>query len=183
MNNFFITGFPRSRTAWLANLFTYKDSFCFHEASKFGGNVYDIAAKITSRKEKFVGNSDCGTLFYYKDLIKLLPDSKIVIVERDINDVKKSLYKFLGMWNDELETILYKTNKHIIDIQDNHETIDIEFEELEGEGNVEEVWRQVVDIEWDHDRWLQLNDTKVELIKEKWITGVNPIHAKELLGV
>ena len=31
MSNFFITGLPRSRTAWFSTFFTGNNSFCYHE--------------------------------------------------------------------------------------------------------------------------------------------------------
>ena len=41
-NIFFITGLPRSRTAWLANWFTYGHTFCFHEACRKVGKIEEL---------------------------------------------------------------------------------------------------------------------------------------------
>lgn len=183
MNNFFITGFPRSRTAWLANFFTHKDSYCFHELSKEGGNVYELVSKLHSRPEPIVGTSDCAFPFYYKDILQLLPESKIVIVERDVEDVKKSLAKFVGAWNDELEEIITTSNKKLNELTDDHDCIFIGYEELEEEKVLKSLYYQLGMDNWDHERWKQLDQTNVQLIKEKWLPNINVQNMKSLLGV
>ena len=60
--NFFITGLPRSRTAWLANYFSTGDVFCWHEAMAGITCKQDYWARLATTHYKHVGNSDC-TLF------------------------------------------------------------------------------------------------------------------------
>ena len=58
MSKFFITGLPRSRTAWLASFFTGNNSFCYHEILRVSSGFDDAIRKLSHRKEMYVGNSD-----------------------------------------------------------------------------------------------------------------------------
>lgn len=184
MNNYFITGFPRSRTAWLANFFTYKDSYCYHELSRQGRNVYNLIAKMNLRKESNIGTSDCGFPFYYKDILKLLPNSKIVIIRRDIEEVKDSLSEFVGEWNEKLNITINNTNKKLNELNDKYDCKMISYKSLEDQYIIMELWKYLIpEIEWDEERFQQLNETKVSIIKDKWLANTNVDNLKILLGV
>jgi hypothetical protein len=184
INNYFITGFPRSRTSWLANFFTYKDSYCYHELSRQGRNVYDLVAKMSTRKESYVGTSDCGFSFYYEDILKLLPNSKIVIIERDIEDVKDSLSEFVGGWNDKLNDIIDITNKKLSELSSKYDCKFVNYISLEDKYIIRGLWEYLIpEIEWDEERFNQLDETRVCLIKNKWLSNTNVDNFKTLLGV
>jgi hypothetical protein len=86
-NVFFITGLPRSRTAWLANLLTAAGSFCFHDAvladGSLDGAVSVMLERLSRRPHESVGDSDSGLLFWADLARKRFPDSPFVIIERD----------------------------------------------------------------------------------------------------
>ena len=80
---FAITGLPRSRTAWFAAYFTACGYKCAHEGMNGCGSIKEYEKEM----ESFDGNSDCGIAF--------LPfDGNTVIIERDKNEVKRSLSRF-----------------------------------------------------------------------------------------
>lgn len=89
---FFITGLPRSRTAWFANFFTTGGSFCYHEALNHYPNKGALTGAMT------------GAKFYYGNSDSALPFTKFqewfnaptVIIERNADEVIESLYKLYG---------------------------------------------------------------------------------------
>ena len=86
MSPFFITGLPRSRTAWMAAFLTDGHVFCHHELLKdciSKQQFYDEMSKPS------VGNSDSGLVF--TDFQERFPESKTVIIERNRKDVFDSL--------------------------------------------------------------------------------------------
>ena len=99
--NFLILGLPRSRTAWLANLFTRGDSLCHHELSNRGLDAKGMA-EVMSAGAKYVGNSDCGAALKAKELLELMPSLRVVIVERDQDSVLESFAKVSGKTVEEL---------------------------------------------------------------------------------
>jgi hypothetical protein len=110
--DFFITGFPRSKTAWFANYFTFGESFCFHEAI-----AQDLLLKEGVEHELIhnfrihspdikVGNSGCDNVYHQDELLDSYPDAKWVIVERHELEVRSSMIKCTGLSAD----IVEKTN-------------------------------------------------------------------------
>tara|TARA_R110000823_G_scaffold201784_1_gene332632 strand:+ start:6128 stop:6634 length:507 start_codon:yes stop_codon:yes gene_type:complete len=74
---FFVTGLPRSRTAWLANFLTYGDNLCYHEGILGCKNIDEYIDKI--------GNGgDSNTLLASFDHTKFFPDAKVVIIDSTI---------------------------------------------------------------------------------------------------
>lgn len=85
--NFFITGLPRSRTAWLANFFSTGDVFCWHEAMAGVGSQDEYWKRMRSPQATYVGNSDCG--LFMGGYRKGCP---LVIIERDLDEVEEALF-------------------------------------------------------------------------------------------
>lgn len=94
---FLITGLPRSRTSWLANLFTTGNQFCYH----------DLLAKVDSL-EHFTdmlaggrGDSDAGLMLIFPLVKQILPDARWLLVLREPDDCKASLKRLLTGTPDE----------------------------------------------------------------------------------
>lgn len=91
MNTFVITGYPRSRTAWLANFLTYGSSFCYHEPPR---DTVPFKEFFTLARTPTVGISDCRAIFYIDFYLDLFPATKIVLIKRDKAEVIASLARF-----------------------------------------------------------------------------------------
>lgn len=83
-NRFFITGLPRSRTAWMAAFMSAGNSFCLHEprnwTSVWQGNGAGVHAGI----------SDSGLGFQLENIIDTYAP-RILIIDRPIAEVEASL--------------------------------------------------------------------------------------------
>jgi len=89
LNPFFITGLPRSRTAWMAAFLTGGDVLCHHELMKFCPTRECFYQAFRHPKVR-IGNSDSGLPL--TEFQRVFPDAPTVIIERDIEDVYRSLH-------------------------------------------------------------------------------------------
>lgn len=96
MKTFFIVGLPRSRTAWLANLLTYGDCFCFHEAINRVSGTQQLPALFEQAGRTIVGDSDSGVPLMFPEIDLLFPDANYLFVHRDFNEALASTQKFLS---------------------------------------------------------------------------------------
>jgi hypothetical protein len=86
---FLITGLPRSRTAWLSVLCTTGNAFCYHEPSTQFEDISDLKDFYNKDSPRFVGVSDAALGFYLPWIMENIRP-KTLIIDRDIEDVKKS---------------------------------------------------------------------------------------------
>jgi hypothetical protein len=107
-------------TAWLANYFTYGDSFCFHDGLAGCRTPETYKEKLQSISVNHVGDSDSGLLFV--DLAYMFPDSPVVIIKRDILACKESYEKKFGKIPDiawgYMDTAMKKHKGLIVDFRD-----------------------------------------------------------------
>lgn len=88
-SRFWITGLPRSRTAWFAVAMRAAGRSCFHELTAQTGSFADLKSRWTE------GNSDsaCG-LQVGRILSELKP--RTLVIERSVEDVAMSLVRIYG---------------------------------------------------------------------------------------
>lgn len=95
MKPFFITGFPRSRTAWLANLMTHGKSYCHHEAVAAcdpRNVLYDLSHLLSNAHAHYqhIGDSDSSVALLFPKIQDVFPGAKYVFVERPYTDAFES---------------------------------------------------------------------------------------------
>jgi len=71
---FFITGYPRSMTAWVSIALN-----CAHERD--GASFEEFMSQLESGSQ--IGNSDSTISFFYENISERFPNSKWVIIERE----------------------------------------------------------------------------------------------------
>lgn len=85
--NYFLTGLPRSRTAWLANFMTFGNSFCHHDGLLSGYSAGGLRKLFSETEDaEFVGDSDSGLVSIAGAIERDIPGSPWVLVERPIED-------------------------------------------------------------------------------------------------
>ena len=95
--NYFVTGLPRSRTAWFAAYLTAQGGDCIHEGLTFFSHKADFDLLMSKRR----GLSDPGLMFTDFQERFSGAGSRTVIIHREINEVRKSLKRLLVNWNDQ----------------------------------------------------------------------------------
>lgn len=154
--DFYITGLPRSKTAWFANYFTFGESFCFHEMLSYDYVIPKGFSKI--------GNSGCDCLIYQDELIQHNPQAKWVFVNRDPLEVRSSLIKATRVNSDAIT----RSNQVFLDklssLRSKAEVFDIPFNF--NEEKIIELHRYL-SLDYFPDRYYILRDLKVEISREK----------------
>lgn len=172
MEPFFITGLPRSRTAWLANLFSYENSFCFHEALRECTEIKDIKKIFNGVDKQYVGDSDSGLPFFIDEVLDLFPESKLVLVNRGISEVIDSLGKVFPNYP-EIEKIVIKTQNAINDMVNKYKPFILDFEDLNDMGVCKLLWEYCIPgIVFDERRWRMLDLMNVEVNISKYMNSL-----------
>ena len=124
---------------------------------------------MKSGSMEYMGNSDSGILFY---IDKLLNDikPKIVVIERDLNEVEDSLRKcFTDEMVNKIQSIIQiAMGKEIERIRNTYEHLAIKFEEINME-NARKIWEYCLPtILFSEERFKIFNRARVEPC---WIGG------------
>lgn len=90
---FFVTGLPRSRTAWLSVLLTTDRSICFHEPSPRLNDISELEGVFASQFYDYAGASDSGLGFFIERILEEFAP-RTVVIERPLAEVEESLAQF-----------------------------------------------------------------------------------------
>jgi hypothetical protein len=156
MNHFFICSLPRSRTAWLANFLTYGPSFCFHEPmNKYALKEYPGLLAKTGKRH--AGVSDSINTLVIEELVDMFPQAKIVVIQRPIEEVAKSL-EALGL---PCPTLLEKMTVALDKIVHAYQPLVIDFHQFDAK----RIWYYLFDDQLDHARLNQLEGFNITVPK------------------
>lgn len=86
---YFVTGYPRSGTAWIANLLTSGGGYCLHEGTLLGAALDAWLCGAPHR-----GTSDSSILLTSK-LVQANPDAKVIWVQRNKEQARQAFLKWL----------------------------------------------------------------------------------------
>lgn len=158
-----ITGLPRSRTAWMANFFTFGDSFCFHEALVDGG---DMTRAFSSVDTPYIGNSDSEIPFFADKDDKIYAKAKHVLIRRDKKEVVNSLQR---MFRVDIAHAVDECVEALERYESVFKPLVVEFGDLNDKETMMAVWHFCLPtIPFPERRWEMLNDFKVEITKTKF---------------
>jgi flagellar biosynthesis chaperone FliJ len=92
---FFITGLPRSRTAWTATfLSTLPSTYCHHDGLRGCRNLDEYAAKIAyGVPAVHVGDCDSALLYCWREVRDIFPEAKWVVLLRPLLEVQESMIR------------------------------------------------------------------------------------------
>lgn len=159
---FFITGLPRSRTAWLANWLTTDASLVYH----------DVPLPMDLRGEwKQIGFSGPELVAEYEAMTRLYPGAKWLVVLRAADDARQSFLRwsagvlppnpaFDELWRGRVEALARLT------LKPNVKTV--AFGDLEDCAQAAQVWHHLLPAqEFDAERWRVLNEMNVQQMLQK----------------
>lgn len=180
---YFITGLPRSRTAWLANLLTYGCSFCWHDAVKFGGVrgiVEAMERAYQMPRVSVAGNSDSSLSLVQSELFLLYPMARWVIVKSDFETALNSFIKaftadhYIGIPspNPDVARSIFEQARRRLELLESRlpaaRLLKLDVADLDESDAVEAVWNFCVpDEPFNVERWRQLDGLRVSVIGHK----------------
>ena len=164
-NIFFIFGTVRTRSTWFSNLFTYKDSFCYNEESRYMKSLDELYERIERRPEQNIGFCDPEMFHYIDKVYEMFPNAKYLLLKRDY---KKCIESHVSMMDYELtpeEMIpkfqLWEKNEEYM--RNNIDFHEIHFDYMDMD-SIEYCWDYILpDCDWDLDRYDLLDAMRIKV--------------------
>lgn len=156
MAGFLIYALPRSRTAWLSHFLSYAPWKCYHDIAIDLHSISDLQRFFS---QPYTGTAETGMIDGWKLVKKLIPDTRIVIVRRPIEEVSVSLGKFGIDANADLE----HRNKNLDEASANLNALIINFDDLNNESTCKHIFEYCLGIEFDRDWWVALKDVNIQV--------------------
>jgi len=148
----FITGLPRSRTAWLSVFMSQSDVYFYHEAVNGCYSIEEYKDKI-----KGFGDSSTGLVSLGVDIIQ---DSKVVIINKTDEQIEKCV-----KWCD--HTYGMDSRDFILDINAKLKKLDgLHVNQSDIDNRLSEIWRHLVDTPW-NDEYLRLTKFNIQVKSNK----------------
>ena len=162
---FFVLSTARCRSTWFSNLFTYKDSFCYNEETRYINSWEELVDRIEERSEEYVGFEDPELLHYISALYRLFPNATYVLLERDREDAEISMCNQSGAPR---ELVSMKFDRWYYDIELFENIVPnfqrIHFNQMDDRDEVERIWKYILpNIEFDIGRWNLLTALKISV--------------------
>jgi len=136
-------------------LFTYKESFCYNEESRYITNWHELIDRIERRPEKFVGFEDPELLHYIETLYDIFPNASYLLLERDKSEAEASMKQWGAQDN---YVIKQKYNRWHSDIRKLKKLLkdyaSINFNDMDSMEEIKRVWEYLLpDCSFDIDRF------------------------------
>lgn len=167
--NFFITGLPRSRTGWFANLFTTEKSFCHHDLTGYAGTMAKFQEMMQDGEN--VGDSDSGLLLHFDCLLKRFPEARWVVIWRDSLESFNSLGKSFPGLNRTGFSKLIQARNQITKWQSmtrDSRILVVTFLDLDAAEKIRKIWQHCLpNVPFNEKRFLLLNKLRVEPCQSK----------------
>jgi hypothetical protein len=188
MKNYFVTGYPRSRTAWLANLLTCGPSFCCHDATKGGEGVESVVDEFeriaATEHAEYIGDSDSGLLLYVEEMENRFPCSPWVLVSRDAKEAIASYRRHFaehpypgtesmtaGQLMDAFAAMQY-ARRNVARFIPSKRLLVVGFDDLHKEETIRAIWEHCLpDVPFNYERWKMLDSFRVNIIPSKVQVG------------
>lgn len=161
MRNFLIVGFPRSRTAWLANFLTHGNVSCGHELLSDCSTMADLPRLMDSGLP-YCGSSETAAGHFMPLVISAVKPEAIICVHRHFEDVRNSL-RSIGV-QDDLRPLLDGLQYATLLPQ----SIQVKFSDLDDEETCRAILQHVAQGEhFDSRRFRMLRDFNVQITKAR----------------
>lgn len=182
--DYFITGLPRSRTAWLANFLTTGLTYCHHDATLTGPQPSKLR-KLAEETRKdtravWVGDSDSGLLVTAAATAKAFPQARWVMVRRDPEDAAESYIKYfkahpypsVPFISEEHARGMMKFCAHFLaripEAIPEKLLLEVDYEDLNSEDTIRAIWEWCVpSLPFSRRRWQMLQAFNVSVMSEQ----------------
>ncbi len=88
---FIVLSLPRSRSAWITAFLSYGGRKCGHDLATQCESVADFAAML---RGEYAGTAETGAVVGWRAIRALMPEAKIAVVRRPVQEVHNSLARF-----------------------------------------------------------------------------------------
>lgn len=154
--SFIVLALPRSRSFWLSKFLSYPPYKCSHDLILQSDSLKHLITNLSS----VTGSVELGLGLAWPLLLNLLPETKIVVIRRDLNDVYRSLHR-LGLYIpvEELEM----RDKALEQCSQHPKVKSYSFEDLGNPECCKEIFEYCLNCEWDETWYRAYAGTNIQL--------------------
>lgn len=175
---FFVTGLPRSRTAWLAAWLSTGRATCYHDLLK----TLELPALVEKLKGGYArGDSDSGLLWYWEELNQAVPDARWVLIERSSPEALLAYNRAFARPYPGTEQMTPAQRAQVWMHLQHHRAqlaadglggrlLTVTYDGLNQMEVARRVWEWVHPDPWDEERWREFDALKITVIPEKLVT-------------
>lgn len=161
MTPFLVLAQPRSRTAWLSHFLTYGPWHCGHEEARHLRSLEDAQAWLNM---PFTGSAETAVAPYWRTLIKLRPDVKIVTVRRPVEESIASFNRLPFKWDQEfLKRRIGSIDNKLDQIKARVPGVmEVNFHDLTDETVCARIFEHCLQVPHDTARWQKLQSMNIQ---------------------
>jgi len=156
---FLVLGLPRSRTAWLSRFLTYGDHICGHEELRHCRSIDDVKSWLSM---EHIGSAETAAAPFWRLLLRLAPDVRVVVVRRPVADVVESLAAF-GFDRPVMEPMMRRLDAKLGQIVKRVPNVmEVTFNSLNDEQTCKAVFEHCLPYPFDRKHWQKLAGENVQ---------------------
>lgn len=179
MTPFFITGLPRCRTAWLANLFTYGPAFCYHDGIGYCRHPQELAELLARPGALYCGDADSALVLCAQTVVEQFPEARWLQIIRPMSEALQSFAFYFRdqpypgapqEWEEQQEifAMLREANTLLAQTVPPEQLMILTYDQLEEETLVREAWEFLLpQVPWNSMRFAMLNTIRMNVIPAK----------------
>jgi hypothetical protein len=133
----------------------------------------DLPKLFESTGKEIVGNSDCGNILFFDEILDIFPDTKLVIIERPMDEVIRSL-DCLGDAFSNRESVAM-SREFIQRVKNTYDHLWIDFHQM-NEETCKVLWEYCIGTMFNSERWKMLDRFDVQVPPDKQISKLERIH-------
>ncbi len=146
--SYFIAGLPRSRTAWLSVFMSQSGYYCYHDG--FNG-----CKSMKEYRDKIKGCGDSSTGLTIIDLNKEFPDSKVVVIEKNRDEIEKCIEWCSRTYGVDAREQILEMNKKLSKIKG------LRIQQSDIDKRLRDIWAHLTTQNW-NERYRKLSDFYIE---------------------
>ena len=156
---FIVMGLPRSRTAWLSKFLTYGEHICGHDELRHMRSLEDVKAWLSM---PHMGSAETSAAPWWRTLLRLSPEARIVVVRRPVDDVVESLAAF-GFDRAVMAPMMRRLNAKLDQIVARVPgVLEVSFDGLNDEATCKAVFEHCLPYNFDPAHWQRLAGQNVQ---------------------
>lgn len=156
---FLVLGLPRSRTAWLSRFLTYGDHICGHEELRHARSFDDVKSWLSMPR---TGSAETAVAPWWRTLLRLSPEVRIVVVRRPVAEVVESLAAF-GFDRPVMEPLMRRLDHKLAQIVKRVPgVLEVTFDALNDEATCKAVFEHCLPYPFDRNHWRRLAGENVQ---------------------
>lgn len=156
---FLVLGLPRSRTAWLSRFLTYGDHICGHEELRHCRSIDDVKSWLS---QSHMGSAETAASPFWRLLLRLAPDVRVVVVRRPVAEVVESLAAF-GFDRPVMEPMMRRLDAKLRQIVKRvPNVLEVTFDGLNDEATCKAVFEHCLPYAFNKAHWARLSRENVQ---------------------